>query len=266
VHNTHPHKLPASVRESVGLLARPFARTCLLWLALASPFTAFAQGTPLLSPFSSAPGQQPPAPWRVVGIPGGKIALPSFTLTSMEGSTVLKLEATNAYGNLVHALPPNAVSARPLLSWRWRLDAALPLADLRTRKGDDSALKVCLLFDVPLERLGLVERNLLRLARAVSAEPLPSATLCYVWDDKLAPETLLHNAYTGRVRMIVAAGKGQPVGQWQLQNRDVAADFQKAFGEESSSLPPLTAVLVGADSDNTGGHSVGFMGDVLLTP
>ena len=248
------------------LLAAPVTRTCLLWLALASPFTAHAQGTQLLTPFSSAPGQQPPAPWRVVGIPGGKIALTTFTLTSMEGSTVLKLEANSAYGNLVHALAPNAVTARPLLSWRWRLDAPLPLADPRTRKGDDSALKVCLLFDVPLERLGLVERNLLRLAREVSAELLPSATLCYVWDDKLAPETLLHNAYTGRVRLIVAAGRGQPLGQWQSQSRDVAADFQKAFGEESSSLPPLTTLLVGADSDNTGGHSLGFIGDVVLTP
>ena len=112
----------------------------------------------------------------------------------------------------------------------------------------------------------MVERNLLRLAREVSAELLPSATLCYVWDDKLAPETLLHNAYTGRVRLIVAAGRGQPLGQWQSQSRDVAADFQKAFGEESSSLPPLTTLLVGADSDNTGGHSLGFIGDVVLTP
>lgn len=240
--------------------------TPLLLLTL-SVFTAGAQPSPpLLSPFSSAKSEQPPASWRVVGIPGGKIALSSFTMATMDGVPVLKLEANNSYGNLVHALAPGAVQGRPTLSWRWRLDTPVSGADLRTRKGDDSALKVCLLFDLPLDRLGLVERNLLRLARTVSGERLPSATLCYVWDPALAPETLLRNAYTARVRLIVAAGAGQPLAQWQSQSRDVAADFQKAFGEESESLPPLTAVLVGADSDNTGGHSVGFMGDVVLTP
>ncbi len=237
-----------------------------LLLTLAAS-AAQAQGArPLLTPFSTAIAGPPPSPWRVVGIPGGKIALGTFTLTPVDGSTVLQLEADKSYGNVVHALPPDAVSNRPRLNWRWRLDTPVANADLRTRKGDDSALKVCLLFDMPLDKLGLVERNLLRVARAVSGENLPSATLCYVWDPALPAGTLLNNAYSARVRLIVVAGAGQPLMQWQTQSRDVAADFQKAFGEESSTLPPLSAVLVGADSDNTGGHSLGFIGDVVLTP
>lgn len=235
-------------------------------LALATCTAQAQTALPLLAAFSTAKTEQPPAPWRVVGIPGGKLALSTFSITPQDGAPVLKLEANKSYGNLVHALAPDAVTARPRLGWRWRLDSPLAAADLRTRSGDDSALKVCLLFDMPLERLGLVERNLLRLARAVSGEILPAATLCYVWDDKLAAGTLLRNAYTARVRLIVAAGAGQPLAQWQTQSRDVAADFQKAFGEESDSLAPLTAVLVGADSDNSGGHSLGFIGDVVLTP
>jgi hypothetical protein len=253
-----------------GHTARPRTASQVLCTTLLLTLAAFAAQAqtdlPLLSAFSTTQGEQPPAPWRVVGIPGGKIALSTFTMVAIDGVPVLKLEANKAYGNLVHALPPEAVSARPRLKWHWRLDAPVAGADLRTRKGDDSALKVCLLFDLPLDKLGLVERNLLRLARAVSAEPLPSATLCYVWDTTLASGTLLRNAYIARVRLIVAAGAGQPLAQWQTQSRDVAADFQRAFGDESDSLPPLSAVLVGADSDNTGGHSVGFIGDVVLTP
>lgn len=115
-------------------------------------------------------------------------------------------------------------------------------------------------------KLGLIDRNLLRLARNASGEKLPSATLCYVWDATLAPETLQSNAYTARVRVIVVNSGEQRLGQWVGHDRDLAADFKRAFGEESSSLPPLQAVLVGGDSDNTGGRSLGWVGDVALSP
>ena len=119
---------------------------------------------------------------------------------------------------------------------------------------------------MPLDKLGLIERNLLRLARAASGEKLPSATLCYVWDATLATGTLLPNAYTPRVRLIVVNSGEQRLGQWVSHARDLAADFQRAFGEESDTLPPLQALLVGGDSDNTGGHSLASVADVTLSP
>lgn len=219
-----------------------------------------------LVPFSSAKTEQPPSPWRVVGVPGGKIALTTFSMANVDGRRVLRVAASKSYGNLVHDLPSGTPVAGLRLRWRWRLDEALQGADLRTRQGDDSALKVCVLFDMPLEKLGLIERNLLRFARAASAEKLPSATLCYVWDDKLSLDTLLPNAYTTRVRMIVATNGVRSLGQWVAQTRDVAADFHRAFGFESDTLPPMMAVLVGADADNTGGHSLGYVDDVKLAP
>ena len=218
------------------------------------------------APFSLASGDQPPAPWRVVGVPGGKIPLTTYAIAEMEGRKVLRVEANKSYGNLVHSLPAGVPDAGWRLRWRWRLDEPLRSADLRRREGDDSPLKVCALFDMPLDKLGLIERNLLRLARAASGEKLPSATLCYVWDATLATGTLLPNAYTPRVRLIVVNSGEQRLGQWVSHTRDLAADFQRAFGEESDTLPPLQAVLVGGDSDNTGGHSLGWVGDITLSP
>lgn len=219
-----------------------------------------------LVPFSSATTDQPPAPWRVVGVPGGKIPITSFSVADMDGRKVLRVATSKSYGNLVHDLPLGATVAGLRLSWRWRLDEALQGADLHTRQGDDSPFKVCVLFDMPLEKLGLIERNLFRMARAASSEKLPSATLCYVWDEKLNPATLLPNAYTSRVRMIVATSGHQRLGQWIVQSRDLAADFRKAFGAESDALPPMMAILVGGDADNTGGHSLGYVDDVRLEP
>lgn len=219
-----------------------------------------------LTLFSSAPDAQPPAPWRIVGVPGGKIEPTRFSVAEIDGSKVLRVEAVKSYANLVHALPAVALDEGVRLRWRWRLDQPLRGADLRRREGDDSPLKVCALFDMPLARLGLVERNLLRLARAASGQYLPSATLCYVWDATLAPGTLLPNAYSARVRIIVLDAGEQRLGQWVTHARDLGADFRRAFGEESDTLPPLQAVLVGADADNTGGRSLGHVGDVTLSP
>jgi hypothetical protein len=235
-----------------------------LWLTCALQAQA-AEVT--LVPLASAQTGQAPAPWRVVGVPGGKIPLTEFAMVEIQARKVLRVTASRSYGNLVHDLPPTLPVAGLRLSWRWQLDVGLKGTDLHTRPGDDSPLKVCVLFDMPLEKLGLIERNLLRFARAASAERLPSATLCYVWDDKLGPETLLPNAYTDRVRLLVAtSGTTAALGQWVAHTRDVAADFRRAFGAESGSLPPVMAVLVGGDADNTGGYSLGFVDDLRLEP
>jgi hypothetical protein len=111
-----------------------------------------------------------------------------------------------------------------------------------------------------------LEQGLLGVARAISGEKLPAATLCYVWDHTLPVGTLIDNAFTSRIRMIVVDSGTKALGQWVSHQQDVTADFRRAFGREFPTLPPLEGVAVGADADNTGGHSVGFVGDVTLSP
>lgn len=260
------------MRKQPRLAATASPQTRALWamrfsiMAMALSAVGWQAGAAelALTPFSTAATEQVPAPWRVVGVPGGKIPFTQFALVNLEGRKVLRVTTSKSYGNLVHDIPPGAPTASLRLHWRWRLDEALAGADLRTRQGDDSPLKVCALFDMPLDKLGLIERNLLRLARASSAEKLPSATLCYVWDETLSPGTLLSNAYTGRVRLIVANSGSQALGKWVDQSRDVAADFLRAFGAESDVVPPLMAIVVGGDADNTGAKSMGYVDDVSL--
>lgn len=198
----------------------------------------------------AGPGPAPPPPWRVAGLPHQTKPLSRFSVVDLEGHRVLRVESDHAYGNLVHPLP--AVRAG-VLQWRWRVDQPLTGADLHKRSGDDAAIKVCALFDMPLARVPFVERQLLRLAETRAGEKLPTATLCYVWDDTHPDRMLIHNAFTHRVRFIVVHGTPR---QWSQERHDLAADFQRAFGDESPDVPPLLAVAIGADSDNTGSHSV----------
>ncbi|MCB2029954.1 MAG: DUF3047 domain-containing protein, partial [Rhodoferax sp.] len=70
--------------------------------------------------------------------------------------------------------------------------------------------------------------------------------------------------FSARVRYLVA-GQGPPrPGQWVPVDRPLAEDFLRAFGHETRSLPPLIALAVGADADNTGGSSLAVVGDLLL--
>ena len=239
-------------------------------LAGASTNPVFAENSAVLPtqlhPFSSASGLTPPAPWRVVGLPGSSKPLTRFDIVPLDGHPVLRVQTDRSYANLEHDLPDLEVPPGALLRWRWRLDQPLSGTDLRRREGDDSPLKVCALFDMPIERLGFVERNLLRAARTVSGEHLPAATLCYVWDESLPAGTLLDNAFSHRLRFIVLDSGHRQLGQWVAHAQDLAADFRRAFGNESTSVPPLQGLLVGGDSDNTGGQSLGYVGDITLTP
>jgi hypothetical protein len=196
------------------------------------------------------------APWRFVGLP----ALPPTRIEPVEldGERVLRVRSEAGYGQWVLDFAP-PVPAPARLEWEWRLERRNERADLRRRDADDTSLKVCALFAMPDDRVPFAERLLLKLARSRSAEPLPAATLCYVWDARLPAGTLLPNAYSARVRYLVAEGEGAPLAAWRVQRRDLAADFLRAFGDESREVPPLQALAVGADADNTGAASLGHL-------
>ena len=235
-----------------------------------------------LSAFSTAADAQPPPPWRAVGLPKGKAPLTRMDIAMLDGERVLRLTTAKSYGTLSHALPAVLLTPQATLRWKWRVDQGIPGADLRRKEGDDSPLRVCALFDLPLENLGLVERTVMRLARSTTGEALPAATLCYVWDHQLPTGTLLPNPYTRRVRFMVLNTGDSPLGTWVRHERRLAADFARAFssdlgGDTGSTsgdatppgparLPPLVAIVVGADSDNTGATSLSYIGDVVLKP
>jgi len=211
-----------------------------------------AEGLTLVSPIGAGP--TPPAPWHVVGLPRQSKPFTRFTVAEIDGQRALRVEADHAYGNLVHPLP---LVAAGVLAWRWRVDEPIAGADLRRRGGDDTALKVCALFALPDSQLPFLERQWLRFAEARAGEHVPTATLCYVWDASAIPhDTVLHNAFTHRVRFIVVHGTPR---RWTEERHDLAADFLRAFGDEARTVPPLEGLLIGADSDNTRSHSVAWL-------
>ena len=238
-----------------------------VWMGPAAP--AWAAGTAgSVLPSAQASGLLAPLgdpAWTAARLPAQKLPPTRFEPVEAEGRPAVRVVAEGSYGNLVHAVAPAAAASRTLV-WRWRLDQPLAGADLLKKPGDDAAVKVCALFDLPIDKVPFVERQMLRVARAASGQSLPAATLCYVWAPLATAGQVIPNAHTKRMRWMVLQGQGSPLAAWRTEQRDLRADFLRAFGDETAEVPPLVAVLVGADADNTGSSSVAFIADLVLRP
>ena len=242
----------------------------------ASPVRALALAAFVMTAAASAaePGRIEPWPasgdaasaaWHFAGLPRQTAPQTKFSLAGVDGRRALRVEAESSYGNLVHPLAAGAAKPK-FLAWSWKVERLNEAGDLRQRSGDDTSLKVCALFDMPIDKLSFVERQKLGVARSLSSEPVPAATICYVWDAKLAAGTDIVNAFTSRQRYVVLKSGTAQVGQWMRERRDIEADFNRLFGSEASEVPPLAAVAIGADADNTKGRSVAYVGEITLEP
>lgn len=206
------------------------------------------------------PGAGLPPLWRPLLLP--KVPAPSFTLVKEADSTVLRIRAAAAAGSVAHALDQSPAD-RPMLAWRWKVDRVVAKANLAEKSGDDFAARVYVFFDVPVSALPIAARMKVMLGRAIWGDHLPTAALCYVWDNRHPIGTSVWNPYTDRVRTIVL--RSASPGEWQLERRDLDADFRAAFGSQwSGPTPKITGVALGADTDQTGESVTAWFGDVTL--
>ena len=220
---------------------------------------ALSQTDPLVVAAFSALQAGAPLPeiWKPLRVASAKDPT-RYTLVNDSGVTVLRAESTAAASGLSRAMKVNPAEF-PILQWRWKIANILKASDIRSKAGDDYPARVYVMFDYPLEKLSFAERTKIRLARALYDPNIPAATLCYVWDGKAPAGTIVTSPYTHRVRMIVAESGASRVNQWLTVERDVAADFKAAFGEDA---PAVLAVAIATDTDNTGESTVAHYGDI----
>jgi hypothetical protein len=231
---------------------------------LAAAGNSFAATEPRVVPFSSARGAELPAPWRIVTVP--KIPRHTrYAVTEHDGRRAVRADADGSYANVVH--PLNAeIGSTPVLHFAWQVARFPDNSDLTSRAHDDVAAKVCVLFDVPLERLSLVDRTKIQLGRRLFDPQLPAATICYVWDRTLPAGRWIDNAYTDRVRMLVLrSGTNGDSSRWVDERRDLRADFMHAFPREAAAgLPKVAALAFATDADNTKSQAAAWFGDMAL--
>ncbi|MEZ5650557.1 MAG: DUF3047 domain-containing protein [Burkholderiaceae bacterium] len=190
---------------------------------------------------------------------------PNSAEVVLAGSTpVLRIHSNASASGWSHSLTGGLRRARHL-HWRWAVRGAPVRSEPGVRAGDDFAARLYAIFDYPLGKVPWSARLGIRLARTLYGESVPAAALCYIWHPNSVPETLVESPFTSRVRMIVPGAQSEGQG-WHDVSRDLQADFGRAFGDEyGPGMPELQAIVISADTDQSGGLVDAFFGDIVLS-
>ena len=199
----------------------------------------------------------PPPPWRVVRL-DKQVPATLYRGATIDGVRAIEARAEASMALLARPLTVD-LAATPMLCWRWRVEAPVAGADMRTRRGDDYAARVYVSFDMPDSALGLAARLRIALGRRLFGSQVPDAALSYVWDNRNPAGTRRRSAYTDRVEMIVAETGSDRAGQWVAERADVGADFARAFGNRPGRPIQLA---IASDTDNTRGRARAAFADL----
>jgi hypothetical protein len=96
----------------------------------------------------------------------------------------------------------------------------------------------------------------------LSGQVMPYATLMYVWENRLPVDTIISNAFSGQIKLVVAgSGPKAGLGRWRSFERNYVDDYRRAFGATPGRL---IGVGIMTDTDNTGERIEAFYGDIAL--
>jgi hypothetical protein len=126
----------------------------------------------------------------------------------------------------------------PYLSWRWKVTQLPRGGDFRHSSTDDQAAQVLVAFD---------DRHI----------------ITYLWDST-APQGTMESASSiplVHIFAIVCRSGGSDLNQWLLEVRNVAADYQKAFGKPAAHIKGLRLQI---NSQHTGSSAESYFGEVAF--
>ena len=206
---------------------------------------------------AATPAVAVPEGWQAFKI-NDKKKLTAYRLVEEDGRPVLHAHA-EASASGVYQPGTFNLAERPIMSWSWKINRLIPGADNHKGGSEDSPARIVMVFEGDKEKLPTSDRTAMYLARKLSGQELPYATLMYIWSNDVPVGTVIPNPHTRRIQMVVASTGAAGVGAWQKLSRDVAADFRRAFKEEPGRL---RAYGVMSDTDNTGKSVEAWYGEI----
>ena len=147
------------------------------------------------------------------------------------------------------------------VKFSWQVPSLIGAADLNSRDKSDSPVRLVLAFEGDRSRFSAKDAMLSELSHALTGEPMPYATLMYVWSNTLPAGTVVKSRRTDRIQKLVVESGRKNLNAWLNYERDVAADFELAFGERPGAL---VGVGLMTDSDNTRTTAQAWYGSVTL--
>jgi len=183
-----------------------------------------------------------------------------YQLTDDNGEQVVMATTDNSASGLIAR-----VSVEPgdslILRWRWKVSNVYEQGNARRKEGDDYAARIYVAFEFEPDEAGFFERAKRKTVEVVFGEELPGNALNYIWANRLPVGEIIANPFTDTTMMVAVNSGTANTGEWVTVERDIVADYRKAFGREP---PKLVGVAIMSDSDNTGASATAWYGDVSL--
>lgn len=222
---------------------------------------ADAPPLPLLSqlPQFSVSGDAKAVPvgWQPWTVNRNKIPT-RYSLTEVDQRMVLHAEADGSASGLY---VPLAQRDPGTLRWMWKTSDVIRVADNAVSHREDAPLRVFVAFDGDRSTLPLRDQLMYEMARITTGREMPYATLMYIWGGKRPEGSILNNPHTDRVRMIVVDSGTRHTKEWRCHERDLRADYRKAFGTDPGKV---LAVGLMTDTDNTKSRAESWYGDIAI--
>ena len=200
----------------------------------------------------------PASRWGHLAFPGKSPT--QFSYARVDGRDTIAVMAASSASMLrsqVRIEPAELAKVR----FSWKVPQLIAGADLASRDADDSPVRLVLTFEGDRSRFSPRDAMLAELVRTITGEEMPYATLMYVWCNKREPGSVIASPRTDRIRrLVVQSGPGQ-LNQWLDYERNIRADYERAFGEAPGAL---VGIGIMTDSDNTRTTARAWYGPVRL--
>jgi Protein of unknown function (DUF3047) len=197
--------------------------------------------------------------WLPYNLPGKKRTL--FSKSMVDGRNAVRADAQSSVSMLRHQVRIPADQLRTL-NFSWKVPALINNADMTAREGDDSPVRMVLAFEGDRSTWSTKNAMLSELTRAITGEELPYATLMYVWCNQCNTGSVIYNPRTDRIRKIAIESGVNNLNQWRDYERNIKADFERAFGEAPGAL---LGIALMTDTDNTQSQVKAYYGPVSWT-
>ena len=148
----------------------------------------------------------------------------------------------------------------PIVQWRWKIDNVLKGSDVTLKEGDDFPARLYITFAYDPDKVSFGKKLKYKAGQVIFGD-IPIGAINYVWEAKTPVGTIIDNAYTDFVKMVVVESGTQNVGMWIDEERNIFEDYKKAFGEEP---PMINGVAIMSDTDNTKERATAYYGDIMF--
>lgn len=178
-------------------------------------------------------GGRPPSDWQVKVVHGR----PDIEVCSEGDGSCLHLKSTKSSYGLEHGVDVNPRETR-FLTWRWKVTKLPAGGDFRRAASDDQAAQLLVAF---------ADRRI----------------LTYIWDTS-APKGTAQSASSiplVHIFAVVCESGIADANRWISEARDVAADYERAYGRPA---PAIKGLRLQINSQHTGSSAESYFGEVAF--